>query len=260
MLDTRPDIAYTISVMSRYGFNPNESHWKAVKRIFRYLRDTVNHQLIFRGSLKPLTGYTDADWAGDQDTRRSTSGYAFDVGSSAISWSSKRQPTVALSTCEAEYIGQTQAIKEAIWLRGLLNQLNSKDQAIKAVMIYCDNQGAMALAKNPQFHARIKHINIQHYYVREQVTADNVALEYISTKRQVADELIKALCKDKFERFRDLIGLEAPPWITITSVQGSPMGPRATGDRPAARRAAISKAYCGQSGLAIISMAITHIH
>ena len=90
---------------------------------------------------------------------------------------------MALSTCEAEYIGQTQATKEAVWLRGLLNQLNPGDQAIKTVVIYCDNQGAMALAKNPQFHARIKHIDIQHHYVREQVTAGNVALEYVPIDR-----------------------------------------------------------------------------
>ena len=211
MLGTRPDIAFAVSVVSRYASNPNESHWKAVKRIFRYLRGTVDHQLVFRGDLKPLSGYTDADWAGDQDTRRSTSGYVFDVGSAAISWSSKRQPTVALSTCEAEYIGQTQATKEAVWLRGLLSQLNPSEPATRTVVIYCDNQGAMALAKNPQFHARTKHIDIQHHYVREQVTAGNVALEYIPTDRQVADGLTKALCKDKFERFRDLIGLEAPP-------------------------------------------------
>ncbi len=90
MLGTRPDIAFAVSVVSRYSSNPNESHWKAVKRIFRYLKQTVNYQLVFRGDLKPLTGYTDADWAGDQDTRRSTSGYVFDVGSGAISWQSKR--------------------------------------------------------------------------------------------------------------------------------------------------------------------------
>ena len=107
MLGIRSDIAYTVSVVSRYGFNPNESHWKAVKRIFRYLRQTVDYQLVFRGDLKSLSGYTNADWAGDQDTRRFTFGYVFDVGSAAISWLSKRQPTVALSTCEAEYIGQT---------------------------------------------------------------------------------------------------------------------------------------------------------
>ena len=168
MLGTRPDIAYTVLVVSRYGSNPTDAHWKAVKRIFRYLKATMNLCLTFRGDLKPLMGYTDTDWAGDQDTRRSTSGYIFGIGSGAISWQSKRQPTVALSTCEAEYIGQTQATKEAVWLKRLLDQLNPQEHRY-AVIIFCDNQGAMALAKNPQFHARTKHIDIQHHYVREQV-------------------------------------------------------------------------------------------
>ena len=98
-------------------------HWQAVKRILRYLRGTINLKLTYRGNLQPLTGYTDADWAGDRDTRRSTSGFVVSVGSGAISWSSKRQPTVALSTCEAEYMGQTQATKEAVWLKSLLNEI-----------------------------------------------------------------------------------------------------------------------------------------
>ena len=149
ILGTRPNIAYAVSVVSRYGSNPNESHWKAVKRIFRYLRQTVNYQLIYRGDLRPLARYTDTNQASDLDTRRSTSGYIFNIGSAAISQSSKRQPTMALLTCEAEYIGQTQATKEAIQLRGLLNQLNPSKQATKAVIIYYDNQGAIALAKNP---------------------------------------------------------------------------------------------------------------
>ena len=170
----------------------------------------MNLCLTFRGDLKPLMGYTDADWAGDQDTRRSTSGYVFGIGSGAISWQSKRQPTVALSTCEAEYIGQTQATKEAVWLKRLLDQLNPQEHRY-AVIIFCDNQGAMALAKNPQFHARTKHIDIQHHYVREQVAQGNVELEYIATDKQVADGLTKALCKDKFITFRNAIGLESPP-------------------------------------------------
>lgn len=118
---------------------------------------------------------------------------------------------MALSSCEAEYIGQTQAAKEAVWLRGLLDQLNPSAKCTQAVVIYCDNQGAMALAKNPQFHARTKHIDIQHHYVREQVTAGNVTLDYVPTEQQVADGLTKALSKDKFEKFRMLIGLEHRP-------------------------------------------------
>lgn len=103
MLGTWPDIAFFVSCVSRYSSNPDIGHWQAAKRIFRYLRGTINLKLTYRGNLQPLTGYTNADWAGDRDTRQSTSAFIFHVGSGAISWSSKRQPTVALSTCEAEY-------------------------------------------------------------------------------------------------------------------------------------------------------------
>lgn len=174
--------------------------------------------------MSPLTGYTDADWAGDRDTRRSTLGFVFNIGSGAISWSSKRQPTVALLSCEAEYMDQTQATKEAIWLRDLLKQLDDptvKDPslalishneatiyALNAIIIYCDNQGAMALAKNPQFHARTKHIDAQWHYQREKVEDGSVEFQYIPTEDQIADGLTKALPKDKFLIFRNALGLE----------------------------------------------------
>lgn len=161
MLGTRPDLAFAVSVVSRDAFNPNSLHWLAVKRIFRYLKGSLQLQLTFRGPIQVLSGFPDADWAGDHDTRRSTSGYVFNIGSGAISWSSKRQPTVALSSCEAEYMGQTQATKEAISLKSLLAQQDSSlAEGVHAVIIHCDNQGAIALAKNPESHARSKHIDI----------------------------------------------------------------------------------------------------
>lgn len=231
MLGTRPDLAFSVSVVSRYASNPNPSHWQAVKRIFRYIRGTLSLQLTYRGEFSNLQGYTDADWAGDHDTRRSTSGYIFNVGSGANSWSSKRQPTVALSSCEAEYMGQTQATKEAVWLKFLLHELNapsSKDLSSAAssknlssentntitspglyfVIIHCDNQGAIALAKNPQAHARSKHIDIQWHYQREKIEDGSVELRYIPTDQQIADGLTKPLSKDKFLAFRNAVGLE----------------------------------------------------
>lgn len=211
MLGTRPDIAYAVSLVSRYSANPTPAHWNAVVRIFRYLRGTVHYELVYKGSLEDLTGYTDSDWAGDS-TRRSTSGYLFNMGSGAISWSSKRQATVALSTCEAEYIGQTQATKEAIWLKKLLNQLlRPNDSDPKATVIFGDNQGAIALAKNAQFHARTKHIDIAHHFVREKVNDGTVDIRYVPTDKQLADGLTKALCLDKFVAFRDALGVEAAP-------------------------------------------------
>jgi len=211
MLGTRPELAFPISVVSRYTANPTDSHVSAVKRILRYLKGALNYELVFKGSTSPLVGYTDADWAGDKNTRRSTSGYTFNIGSGAISWSSKRQPTVALSTCEAEYVAQTQATKEAIWLKGLLVELSdmhNNELSPSAVILYGDNQGAIALAKNPVYHGRTKHIDIQHHFVREKVESGDVRLEYIPTEQQIADGLTKPLPKDRFEAFRKALGVE----------------------------------------------------
>lgn len=115
----------------------------------RYMRGTHTMQLVFCWELRSLVGYTDSDWAGDKSTRRSTLGYIFNIGSGAISWSSKRQSTVSLSSCEAEYVAQTQATKEAIWSRSLFTQLLRENNSPQATIIYGDNQGAIALAKNP---------------------------------------------------------------------------------------------------------------
>ena len=161
MLGTRPDIAFAVGVVSRFAAKPKPTHWNAVKRILRYLKGIVNYQLTFQGGVEHLKGYTDSDWAGDTATRRSTSGYIFNIGSAPLSWSSKRQPTVALSSCEAEFFGQTQAAKEAIWLRELLKELSPEDGHPKTVVLYGDNQGAIALSKDPLHHPRTKHVAIQ---------------------------------------------------------------------------------------------------
>ena len=124
-MGTRPDLAYSVSCLSRFMANPTNQHTTAIKRVLRYLKGSSNLELTYRGDLGRLIGYTDADWGADQETRRSTSGYVFSLGSAPISWSSKIQPTVALSSCEAEYTGETQATKKAIWLRRLLGELLS---------------------------------------------------------------------------------------------------------------------------------------
>lgn len=224
MLGTRPDLAFSVSVVSRYGSNPNPSHWQAVKRIFRYIRGTLSLQLTYRGKFSNLQGYTDADWAGDLDTRRSTSGYIFNVGSGAISWSSKRQPTVALSSCEAEYMGQTQATKEAVWLKLLLHELNAPSSknpssqnpntttspGLYSVIIHCDNQGAIALAKNPQAHARSKYIDIQWHYQREKIEDGSVELRYIPTNQQIADGLTEPYQKTNSWHFETRLAWNNP--------------------------------------------------
>jgi len=205
MLGTRPDIAFAVSYCSRFLAKPTEAHRTAMRRIMRYLKSTTSLCLVYEGEIEPLTGFTDSDWAGDRETRRSTSGYIFNLGSGAISWSSKRQSATALSSCEAEYIGQAQATKEAVWLRRLLVELQVAEEeghAPIATVIYGDNQGAIALTKNPEFHARTKHIDIQHHFVREKQQSGEVDLRYIPTEQQVADGLTKALPTDKFAAFK----------------------------------------------------------
>lgn len=167
-----------LSVVSRFSANPTTDHWLAVQRILRYLRGTLDLELAFSGDLRPLVGYSDADWARDVDTRRSTSGYLFGTGTGPISWSSKRQSTVSLSTCEAEYIGQTQATDQGSCLA--LAQLADVDECdIPTTIIYGDNKGAITLAKNPKFHGRSKQVDIEHHYVREKVEDGAVGLKYI---------------------------------------------------------------------------------
>jgi transposase InsO family protein len=209
MLGTRPDIAFAVACVSRYASNPTDEHMTAVKRIFAYLRDTLNYELTYRGDIVDLTGYSDSDWGGDTSTYRSTAGFVFNIGSGAISWSSKRQPTVALSTCEAEYRAQTHASKEAIWLRQLLQSLIPQEETPFATIVYCDNQSAIALAKDPKFHARTKYIAVEEHWIREKIQDNTIELQYIQTSKQVADGLTKALPKDAFIQFRDALGLES---------------------------------------------------
>jgi hypothetical protein len=208
MLCTRPDLAYPISVVSQHMANPSLEHWIAVKRIFRYLQGTLQFKLRF-GGLSPhdVVGYCDADWVGDLEDRRSTTGFVFMMGGGATSWSSKRQPTIALSTTEAEYMASTQATKEAIWMTKLMKELGYMKEK-KVMVIRCDNQGAISLTKNPTQHARTKHIDVQHHFVRERVENGEVTFEYCSTEEMVADVLTKALPKERHYKLISMFGLE----------------------------------------------------
>jgi hypothetical protein len=165
MLCTRHDLACSISVLSQHMVNPNMEHWMAIKRIFRYLQGTLQTKLQFGATpSKEVLGYCDADWGGDLEDKRSTIGFVFMIGGGAISWSSKRQPTIALSTTEAEYMANTQAIKETIWITKLMMDLGYMEEK-KVMVIRCDNQGAISLTKNPTHQARTKHIDVQNHFV-----------------------------------------------------------------------------------------------
>ena len=200
-LATRPDIAYTVTALCQFMAHPAMRHWYAVKRVFRYLQGTTQYELTYgcKGGLnKLLYGYSDSDGGNDPNDRRSVAGWVFLLHDGAVSWQSCKQPTVALSSVEAEYMAATQATREAVWWRAFLTELGLPP--VIATTIHSDSQGAIALGKNPQHHKRTKHIDIQHHYVREQVAAGSVTLSYIGTEDMVADVLTKPLSADRHSR------------------------------------------------------------
>ncbi|KAH9723672.1 hypothetical protein KPL70_007193 [Citrus sinensis] len=207
MVLTRPDIAHAVSVVSRYMSNPGKEHWKAVKWILRYLRGTSGHGLIYGGQRRDnslIVGYVDADYAGDLDRRRSLTGYLFTFNNCTINWKSQLQSVVALSTTEAEYTAAAEAIKEAIWLKGMLKELGVNQ---RSVVVHCDSQSAICLSKNQTHHERTKHIDIKVHFIRLEVSKATVMLQKIHTDDNVADMLTKAVPGAKFKFCLDLAGI-----------------------------------------------------
>ena len=210
MTMTRPDIAFALSIVSRYCNNPDSTHVAAVTRILQYIKGLLDDGIIFRGQPNTdldLIGYTDADYRSAKEDRKSTSGWLFCLGGGPISWSSKRQTVVALSSCEAEYIALNEAGKEAIWLQRILEALGLIDYSPSPTLIYEDNQGTIALAENPEFHRRTKHIDIRYHWIRDAIGRKLITLEHISTREQAADGLTKALTVKAFQDFKKMVGM-----------------------------------------------------
>ena len=201
---TRPDIAHTTGALARYMAKPTVAHWGAAKTVLRYLAGTDGFGITYADSKAGLVGFCDADYAGDVDSRRSTTGYVFLMHGGAMSWSSRLQPTVAASTTEAEYMAAAGAVKEALWLRKLTADISIP---VKTVLIYGDNQGAIKLLKHPIASVRSKHIDVIYHFARERVTRGEVAFEYISTELMVADCMTKPLPVGKFTFCREGMGL-----------------------------------------------------
>lgn len=202
---TRPDISFAVGLASRYLNQPNENHTNAVKRILKYIKGTINFGIRFRSNATlNLNCFSDADYAGDIDTRKSTSGFVFMFGSGSISWGSNRQKCVALSSTESEYIAGSEAVKELVWLKRLTDDL---DVNVGNPVLYMDNQGAIKLTKNPEFHKRTKHVEVRYHFMREKFEEGIFQLKYVNTKEQVADIFTKPLSRHKFQYFRSLMGM-----------------------------------------------------
>ena len=209
LCNSRPDISFGVGLVSRFMGNPKKLHMVAAKRILRYLAGTSDYGVLFPScsqNLKvELIGYSDSDYSGDLDERKSTSGYVFQVDGAPISWCSKKQPVVALSSCEAEYIAGSYAACQAVWLEELLKELQIGVQ--KPLKMMVDNVSAINLAKNPISHGRSKHIDVRYHFLREQVNKGVLEMVYCPTEVQLADAFTKALKTDRFEMLRQKIGV-----------------------------------------------------
>ena len=195
---TRPDVTFALSNVTMFNSKPMKEHWTAVKCIFRYQRYGLLYNQMEE---KPTIGYSDSDWAGDLDDCKPL----VTDGGTAISWRSKKQSCVAFSTTEAEYIALSQAAQEATWLQCLNNDL--KLETSTPTLIY--NQSAICIAKNPQSHGRLRHIDKikKYHFIREQGAQKNIEVKYRNTKDMVADLMTKSLGKERFEKLRSLTGL-----------------------------------------------------
>ena len=207
---SRPDLTYVVSLVSRYMENPTALHMVAIKRILRYLKGTYELGICYKkgGGTSDIVAYSDSDYAGDLDDRRSTSGYVFMMGTGTVSWSSKKQAVVTLSTTEAEYISAALCACQVIWIQRILNHL-SWDQ--RNCVIYCDNCSTIKLSKNPVMHGRSKHIAIRYHFLRDLSKEGIVNLKYCRTQDQIADIMTKPLKLDAFVKLRELMGVGIIP-------------------------------------------------
>jgi histone deacetylase 1/2 len=198
---TRPDIAFSVNKVCQFLHAPTTAHWAAVKRILRYIKQCIRLGLKIHMSTSTLvTAYSDADWAGSLDDRRSTGGYAVFLRRNLVSWSARKQSTVSRSSTESEYKAVADATAEIMWIQIFLREIGVKSPL--AAKMWCDNIGAKYLSANPVFHARTKHIEVDYHFVRERVLRKLLEIDYVSTRDQVADGFTKALSVRLLENFK----------------------------------------------------------
>jgi transposase InsO family protein len=205
---TRPDISFAVGVLARFNTNPGIQHWNAVKHLLRYLKGSLDYKLVYTRTNSPqlFTTYTDADHGGNPDNGRSTGGYAVIIGGGAVSWSSRLQSVVSLSTTEAEYIAAVEAGKEIIWMRNLLTEFGITSSSPSHLLI--DNNSAVTVAKNPEHHGRMKHLDLRYHWLRDTVEAGLITPIHVPTNAQAADIFTKPLKRQKIDVCLGLLGIQ----------------------------------------------------
>jgi hypothetical protein len=202
---SRPDISFSVGVCARIQANPKESHLTTVKRIIKYVKDTLLYDIWYsRETNLVVVGYSDADWAGNADDRKSTSGGCFYVGNNLMAWMSKKQASISLSTTEAKYIAAGSCCTQLLWMKTLLGDYWFSQGTM---IINYDNTSAINIFKNPVQHSRTKHIDIRHHFLRDLVESEVVSLSLIPTENQLAGILTKPLDGGRFESLRKAIGV-----------------------------------------------------
>ncbi|GKC63692.1 hypothetical protein Tco_1096290 [Tanacetum coccineum] len=214
---SRPDLVFTVCMCARYQPSPTKKHLEALKRVFRYLRGTINWGLWYpKDTAMALTAYAYADHAGCQDTRRSTSGRAQFLVDKLVSWSSKKQKSTAISTTKAEYIAVSGCCAQILWM---WSQLTDYVFAFNNIPLYCDNCSVIALCCNNVQHSRSKHIDIRHHFIREKVENDVVELYFVTTDYQFSDIFTKALPRERFEFLLPRLGMKSMTPKTLKRLQ-----------------------------------------
>jgi hypothetical protein len=205
-ISTRPDIAFAVQTLSQFNMNPSPAHLTAVKRVFRYLRSTINLGIKYNSNdHSTIELFSDADWGNSPDDRRSVTGYLSMLAGGVVTWNSKKQPTTALSSMEAEYMALASATREALWLRSMHTELGFPSTLPTHISV--DNHGTISFAHNSGFHARSKHIDVRHHFIRENITSREVSVSYCPTSENTADIFTKALDKSKHEYLVARLGM-----------------------------------------------------
>lgn len=216
---TRPDLSYAVNQLSQFLQSPTVDHFRAVKRLLRYVKGTLSFGLTYSRPHQPtIVGYSDADWARCLDTRRSTYGYSIFLGGNLVSWSAKKQPTVSRSSCESEYRAMANTAAELVWITHLLQELHALPPDRPTLL--CDNKSALFMTQNPVAHKRAKHIDLDYHFIRELVNSGKLYTKFVPTNLQVADIFTKSLPRAQFEVFRNMLRLGPPPFRLKGGITG----------------------------------------